>query len=115
MKYKVCPDCGAHLDFGEKCGCRTLPSCGMYRGTADIGRDYLILCARDDGAVSASMRYEKPSERAEHYRTVCCDNPLLCPMRVLSGAVPHDPNGSGRQALAELLQRACGVWRDERG
>lgn len=21
MKYKVCPHCGAHLDFGEKCDC----------------------------------------------------------------------------------------------
>lgn len=21
MKYKVCPYCGAHLDFGERCDC----------------------------------------------------------------------------------------------
>ena len=21
MKYKICPYCGAHLDFGEKCDC----------------------------------------------------------------------------------------------
>lgn len=22
MKYKVCPDCGSHLDFGERCDCK---------------------------------------------------------------------------------------------
>lgn len=22
MKYAICPDCGAHLDFGEVCDCR---------------------------------------------------------------------------------------------
>ena len=21
MKYKICPDCGAHIDFGERCDC----------------------------------------------------------------------------------------------
>lgn len=23
MMYRECPDCGAHLDFGEKCDCRS--------------------------------------------------------------------------------------------
>ena len=23
MKYSICPDCGAHLDFGEICDCQT--------------------------------------------------------------------------------------------
>ncbi len=22
MKYKVCPNCGSHLDFGEVCDCK---------------------------------------------------------------------------------------------
>lgn len=22
MQYKICPDCGAHLDFGERCDCQ---------------------------------------------------------------------------------------------
>lgn len=22
MQYQVCPHCGAHLDFGERCDCR---------------------------------------------------------------------------------------------
>lgn len=22
MKYSICPECGAHLDFGEACDCR---------------------------------------------------------------------------------------------
>lgn len=22
MKYNICPDCGAHLDFGEACNCK---------------------------------------------------------------------------------------------
>lgn len=21
-QYRTCPDCGAHLDFGEKCDCK---------------------------------------------------------------------------------------------
>jgi len=23
MMYKICPDCGSHLDFGEKCDCKS--------------------------------------------------------------------------------------------
>ncbi len=25
MKFNICPDCGAHLDFGEVCDCKEGP------------------------------------------------------------------------------------------
>ena len=40
MKFNICPDCGAHLDFGEVCDCKEGPeasrsaaesSCSMPR------------------------------------------------------------------------------------
>lgn len=29
MKYSICPDCGAHLDFGEMCDCKEGPEDGQ--------------------------------------------------------------------------------------
>lgn len=34
MKYKVCSDCGAHLDFGERCDCS-----GARREAAPLARE----------------------------------------------------------------------------
>lgn len=33
MNYKICPDCGCNLDFGERCDCR------QERDAAEAGKD----------------------------------------------------------------------------
>lgn len=52
MKYRICPYCGAHLDFGEACDCQskriTAPSAGTP-GTAKGGdRESSILSLTED-------------------------------------------------------------------
>lgn len=36
MKYATCPDCGAHLDFGEVCDCRNEACKDNYKTDAEI-------------------------------------------------------------------------------
>ena len=42
MAYRVCPDCGAHLDPGEKCDCQEPGELEDYlsEGDADEARDH---------------------------------------------------------------------------
>lgn len=34
MKYKTCPHCGNHLDFGEKCDCQHHARSSVFPGRA---------------------------------------------------------------------------------
>lgn len=41
MKFSICPDCGAHLDFGEPCDCKeTQPEAGKAEEPAKGGECY---------------------------------------------------------------------------
>lgn len=35
MKYKVCPYCGSHLDFGERCSCQQEPETAVVVSAGD--------------------------------------------------------------------------------
>ncbi len=58
MKYKICPICGSHLDFGESCDCGK----GTTVGTAETedkegGEDYGENVTGTDGGRSGSIHH----------------------------------------------------------
>ena len=55
MKYRVCPYCGAHLDYGERCDCYEEKERGRENNQADnLERDNVP--AGDGGNVSVAVR-----------------------------------------------------------
>ena len=38
-KFKVCEFCGDHLDFGERCDCRSSRAC---KGTGTVGKEVAV-------------------------------------------------------------------------
>ena len=57
MQYKVCPNCGAHLDHGERCDCQD-PKSEPKRITVEGGRVAVVKPARTmtGGAVRAEAQ-----------------------------------------------------------
>lgn len=49
--YRVCPDCGSHLDPGERCDCKTFEKPSNHR--------QLIRRARDTPPAPALLHYDR--------------------------------------------------------
>lgn len=112
-QYVECPHCGAHLDFGERCECereRKEPEmrarCPLFLSRWDIAERHYLLCVREDGALSAALCFPSGGERDAQYRKLCCDNPLQCPIRAASPALPF-ADGKDKlraQVVLDLMQ-----------
>ena len=85
--YKVCPNCGAHLDPGERCDCQTermhpLPrdglraTCPYFRQRRDYQGMYEIECekASPDGKKRSGCgeHFLDRQERDAEYERRCC-------------------------------------------
>ncbi len=106
-QYKICPTCGAHLDYGETCECqRKRAVCPLFLTRCDHSGRHYILCLRKDGAVSAALCHETVEERDASYLEKCCDNPLTCPLRVASSVVKwaKDEAGQRKKVLDDLMR-----------
>ena len=112
-KYATCPRCGAHLDHGEKCDCERADKrpegrarCPLFLSRWDIANRYYLLCVREDGALSAALCFPSSGERDGQYRQLCCDNPLQCPIRAASPALPFadEKDRMRAQVVLDLMQ-----------
>lgn len=75
QRYRVCADCGASLDPGEVCDCRSLkPVCPMYaKKGSEAGRP-VIECLV--AGKTWKRIYDTASDRDDTYRTCCaCGKP----------------------------------------
>lgn len=55
--YRVCPDCGSHLDPGERCDCKTFEKPSNHRKAAEYA----------DKSQSQSIEKQDKSQRRQHH------------------------------------------------
>lgn len=82
--YKTCPNCGAHLDPGERCDCQPerlhpLPrdglraTCPYFRQRVDHQGCYEIECCSDRSDGPNGYTFANRGDRDDAYKRMCCE------------------------------------------
>lgn len=101
MQYQICPHCGVHLDFGERCDCKkSRPGTAIPKAARKNIQQYCIVRGR-----KSQVKTEKMVSGSIHLQTLILDN-FKCLKHFelnLFGAdgIIYAANGAGKTSLAD--------------
>lgn len=102
--YRICPNCGAHLDPGEKCDClKQSAKCPLFCCRWDHGEEHSILCARADGRVTQERTFVDADARDAFYRESCCGAYTECQLHQVAALAEHGAKVPAAEVLEKLV------------